>query len=191
MGIGWGCVWLLPCRWCACHYQPTHSIDSIGRSGAAEPAETLLETTAHRSPPCPDHTQPPKQEGHLNEKGVLEIERDLPRGLKHLIWAAREHGYPHAQHRLAVAHATGLLGPIPRAAGDKVEAVKGKSAVEQEEEEEEEEELGLGDELRSLVMWQFAAAGGDLAAAMALGYRCVSRLSVCLCVCTASDQHTQ
>ena len=88
--------------------------------------------------------------------------RDLARGRDFLVASARGFGYPHAQHRLAVAHATGLLGPIPPLDGDRVDAVEG------------EEEGELGDELRSLVLFRFAAAGGDVAAAMALGYRCVS-----------------
>lgn len=103
--------------------------------------------------------------------------------------SAREHGYPHAQHRLAVAHATGLLGPIPPAPGDRVEDVFATARAlpppppdytgEEEEGEagetgeEEDGLLSLGDELRSLALLQFAATGGDVAAAMALGYRCV------------------
>lgn len=94
--------------------------------------------------------------------------RNLARGRDFLVASARGFGYPHAQHRLAVAHATGLLGPIPPVDGDRVDAVEeGGGGGE------------LGDELRSLVLFRFAAAGGDVAAAMALGYRCVG---VCVCV---------
>lgn len=98
---------------------------------------------------------------------MLLVARDLARGRKFLVQSARRFGYPHAQHRLAVAHATGLLGPIPPAGGDAVDGGEGE----------------LGDELRSLVLFQFAAAGGDVAAAMALGYRCVFFLCVRVCGC--------
>lgn len=116
------------------------------------------------------------------------MERNFSRGLRYLVRSAREHGYPHAQHRLAVAHATGLLGPIPPAPGDRVEDAAAARALlpppttdytgeeeelEAGEAEEEDGLLSLGDELRSLVLLQFAATGGDVAAAMALGYRCV------------------
>jgi len=125
---------------------------------------------------------------------VLLVERDLPRGLRYLTRSAREHGYPHAQQRLAVAHATGLLGPVPPAPGDAVDATskapagkEGRLLGSGGEEAEAEEELVLGDELRSLVLLQFAATGGDVAAAMALGYRCVLNISLVAPTCVVSS----
>ena len=101
-------------------------------------------------------------EGVTGENGVVTLERSLERGLKYLVRSARDFGYPHAQHRLAVAYVTGVLGtppPLPLLL----------PAPPRPEDVEPDEQPGA--EAAAMLLTQFSAMGGDVAAAMALGYR--------------------
>ncbi|EWM24304.1 protein sel-1 [Nannochloropsis gaditana] len=97
-------------------------------------------------------------EGVAGEDGSVTVARNLTRGLDYLARAAHKYGYPHAQHRLAVAHVTGLYGeppPLPVALPDATEA----------------EEIGSGGEAAALLLNHFAAMAGDVAGSMAMGFR--------------------
>jgi len=108
-------------------------------------------------------------EGVTAEDGKPSVHQNLTRGLNWLVRSARDYGFPHAQHRLAIAYVTGLYGtppPLPLAASS-------LHTEDRNADREGEEEGGHNPsaEATALLLEQFAAMAGDVAGSMALGYR--------------------
>jgi SEL1 protein len=109
-------------------------------------------------------------EGVTAEDGKPSVHQNLTRGLNWLVRSARDYGFPHAQHRLAIAYVTGLYGtppPLPLA----VTALPSADAHPPDRENDEEGQQHPSAEATALLLEQFAAMAGDVAGSMALGYR--------------------
>jgi len=102
-------------------------------------------------------------EGVSGEDGKPSVHQNLSRGLNWLMRSARDYGFPHAQHRLAIAYATGLYGTPP--------SLPLASLHTQDQKQDRQDEQDPSAEATALILEQFAAMAGDVAGSMALGYR--------------------